>query len=406
MKKIIIIFLLLIGFQISSTETYGQYVKDNFKPYWTIGLSGGPNLFYGDIKEYSFFPVTNNKNEIGYGAGLHFSKQFTPVFGLRLQGMYGQLYGTHRKLNHYFDAETAEANLSAIFDFGNLMFGYNADRFFSPYAFMGIGVCNYKSRLETLNNGTLISEEGYKGDLNIVGTKFTGAIPIGIGFNFRLAHKLSLNLEYSFHILNTDYLDGTKSGFDYDMYNYTSLGLSYHFKSAQPAQMPPNDPIPDFTQQQEEASEPIEEAVKNTAEESQQKLVDYESMRKEALKKKADLIIEENKIIEETTETIDQQEPEEFNNEEIAPVKTGKFYRVQLIAKQESKLDIEKFKKDHNIDVPILESWYNGFSIYTVGEFTTFNAALGLRKDMIENHNLPGAFIAIFKDGERIKQDQ
>jgi hypothetical protein len=403
MKKIIIIFLLSIGFQMSSTETYGQYVKDNFKPYWTIGLSGGPNLFYGDIKEYSFFPVTNNKNEIGYGAGLHFSRQLTPIFGLRLQGLYGQVYGTRRNSDRYFEAEILEGNLCAVFDLGNLIFGYGPNRKVSPYAFVGMGVSNYKSQLETLSLGTIVSQEGYTGDYELVGTKFIGAMPIGLGFNFRLAHKLSLNLEYSFHVLNTDYLDGTKSGFDYDMYNYTSLGLSYHFKSAQRAQRPPNDPIPDFTQQQEEASEPIEEAVKNTAEESQQKLVDYESMRKAALEKKEDLIIEENKIIEETTETIDQQEPEEFNNEEIAPVKTGKFYRVQLIAKQESKLDIEKFKKDHNIDVPIFESWYDGFSIYTVGEFTTFNAALGLRKDMIENHNLPGAFIAIFKDGERIK---
>jgi len=70
-------------------------------PNWQININGGTSLFFGDMKQYRFWPVTNNENEWRLGAGLMVSRQFSPVFGLRGQGLFGQLSGTRRSANKF-----------------------------------------------------------------------------------------------------------------------------------------------------------------------------------------------------------------------------------------------------------------------------------------------------------------
>ncbi|MCF8351237.1 MAG: porin family protein, partial [Bacteroidales bacterium] len=179
MKRIIILTTACLLMSLS-TSISGQ---SEFKGYLSVGAGGGTNIFFGDLKQKDFFPVSENKNEWRFGGSAYLQYHVSPVFSIRGQGLYGEVSGTKRDLNRYFDATVLEGNFNAVVNFSNWFGQYNPARFLSVYGFVGIGMTNYKSDLRYLSNDQPISED--KDNDGIIGPHYAGTVPGGLGLMFK-----------------------------------------------------------------------------------------------------------------------------------------------------------------------------------------------------------------------------
>lgn len=398
MKKIAHIIIITSLVLLSSHCLKAQYTRSDFKKHFYIGLNGGPNIFIGDIKEYKIWPVTTNKNEVRFGGSGFIGYQFTPVFSLRGQGLYGELAGTKRNINRFFQATIFEGNLSAVINISNWFGGYRADRSISFFGYGGLGFANYKSRLEELNSGKVINEKGYDNGFGIVGTKLAGIVPLGLGVNLMLSHNLKFSFESSIHITNTDYLDNT-TGIDWpvDMYNYSSIGLIYQFKGKSTPQERTSPP--DFakkTNKDQETREPKQEKDMEY-----KPLIDHEAINKKKSENETKEPEEDIKKIE-----IPAEEPVEEIVEEVVeetPVNTF-YYSVQVCAQRSGKLNQRFFRDKFDFEMPLNESMFNSYFIYTTGQFQTYDEAKQLRNMIRAYNNIPGAFVVAFKNGKRMSK--
>src|SRR3989338_8553408 len=64
---------------------------------WFVSLNAGHLAFYGDLRNYDFYPVFTYENENKIGFGVTLSKSLSNLLSLRGQFLYGGLAGTKRK---------------------------------------------------------------------------------------------------------------------------------------------------------------------------------------------------------------------------------------------------------------------------------------------------------------------
>lgn len=396
MKKLSSVFITCFLLQLISVDINAQYVKSDFNKYAYFGISGGPNLFIGDVKQYKFYPVTENKNEWTYGFAGTLGFQITPVFGLRGQALYGKLSGTKRDENLHFNAEILEGNLCMLFNI-NELFKYNPDRFLNIYAFAGLGLTNFKTRLEKLDNGSIIHERGYEEGGGFVGTKYIGALPVGLIFNFKLARTVKLNMEFSMHAVNTDYLDNLKRDFSYDMYSYNAIGLTFQLKGKKQKALPfETNREPQFTQK-EKPQEETQEEVKD--DNQYQELIQPEKVEEQTQEQE---VSEPEEIVEEIVEH--PVEEEIVNYQETEETTPDFYYSIQIIAKQSGELNIPKFRNKHNFNLEINHHYHEGYNIYTTGQFDSYYDARALRDQIKSRNGISDAFVVAFRNGVRLNK--
>ncbi|MBU3928507.1 MAG: hypothetical protein KKB74_11935, partial [Bacteroidetes bacterium] len=226
-----IIVPLSLLFAMTGSPVFSQSFNSttNFQRHWMFNASGGTSLFFGDIKQYQYMPVTNYENEWRFAGGLQLGFQISPVFGVRAQGLNGQLAGTRRPSNLYFEANYIEFNLNSTISIRNIFFPYQDDQLWDVYLVAGIGLTNYNSELMELSTKKVLRKVGYGNGNGINGRTIEGILIGGMGLKFRLTDQWALNLESSNRGLNSDMLDGRESGFKYDVYNYSSLGITFKF---------------------------------------------------------------------------------------------------------------------------------------------------------------------------------
>ncbi len=228
-----VLFVILMCLSIAPKTSIAQAYIDGRRGFfdnWQVNINLGTNLFYGDIQQYRRAPY---KEDWRMAYGIIFRKHFSPVFSLGFQLLNGKLHGTRFDFggtDMYFDSDIFEYNVNTTIDLINMFFGYNPDRKVSIYATAGLGFSNWKTELKDYNTGKLIRSSGFTGKgPNHRTTEIV--VPFGGGLKFNLGNSIGLNLESTLRPVNSDYLDAWKSGFKYDMYGYTSLGLSYNFNT-------------------------------------------------------------------------------------------------------------------------------------------------------------------------------
>ncbi len=399
MKKTLLLISVCFLLGIFVPETNAQYVRSDFNKYFYIGASGGPNLFIGDVKQYRLYPVTNNKNEWSFGFAGTLGYQISPVFGLRGQALYGKLSGTKRDDNLHFNAEVLEGNLCMTFNF-NEMFNNNPDRFLNVHGFAGLGVANYKTRLENLNNGSIIHERGYEDGGGFVGTKYIGTLPAGLIFDFKLARTLKLNMEFSLHAVNTDYLDNKKHNFAYDMYSYNAIGLTFQFKDKKTKAAPVQQQRqPQFTKKEEPKQETKQqsEETKDYQELIQPKKVEQQTRQEQTQQQQTKE--EPEKVLEEVVEEVVEEDI--VNYRESAP---AFYYSIQIIAKQKGELNIPMFRNKYSFQREITHHYHEGYNIYTTGQFNSYNEARAVRDQIRGQNGISDAFVVAFKNGVRLNK--
>jgi len=229
---------------LSSAQQYEKYEGNNIG--WSINANFGPTIFLGDIKQNKYWPVSKYQNEWRTAGGLIAAKQLIPCLDLRAQVLLGQLAGTKRDYdggsaaNMYFNTKMIDYSVNLKLDILSLLYG-DVPRKFTFYTYAGIGIVDFRTKQYNLLTDALERSYGY--DANNKKTKATSEtiFPVGAGVEYNITEKISMVLDYSRRFVNSDKIDAIKSK-NNDMYDYISLGITYHFRGPKDTD---HDGIPD-----------------------------------------------------------------------------------------------------------------------------------------------------------------
>jgi len=224
-KSLSITVILMLFAIVTFAQAEKKVEEKMFYQYWEVNFNGGVTLFFGDVKQYKILPA---KNELRMGAGFQLMRQLSPVFGVRGQMLYTQVSGVREEWDRYFQADLFEFNMNAKVNISNLISGYKKRRV-DVYATVGVGFINYNSQLVETSTDEIIREIGFGTGESFGGRSLNGIGTFGAGFDIRISNNLSINLESANRIMNTDIFDGWVGGFKYDVYNYSSVGITYKF---------------------------------------------------------------------------------------------------------------------------------------------------------------------------------
>ena len=176
---------------------------------WSISAHFGPSMFFGDLREYDFWPVSkttsdSHKESGTIQGGITINKQLSYLFGARLDGTIGNLRGMKRRnYNRYFEGKYGDVTLSGTVNLKGLLLGPNKMKRWKIDAYVGFGQVFYDATAYDLTGGVKLRETGKKNDW---------VIPTGLNINYELTPRLDLGLDFRLNHTNSDYLDATYGG--------------------------------------------------------------------------------------------------------------------------------------------------------------------------------------------------
>lgn len=385
------LFLLFITTTIKAQQTFGP--AGGFEGKWRITAGGGTSLFFGDVKQYQWYPVTNYENEWRFGGNLMVERSLSPLFSLRGQALYAHLAGTRREWKTYFNSEVIEFNLNTAFSVSNLIGGYRADRLVNVNIIAGIGLTNYNTTRYELGTDAIIARRGFGNGSGLGGRTLEGILVGGLGIDFQLNENISIRLETANRAMNSDLLDIHESGFPYDVYNHTSLGVSYTFGSATPRRMPPLVP--------EDEPEPAPERV--AEEKETERPVRREPVKPDVSPYQAILDSMEKEKPAEEPEPVQVTDHKEEPKPAYDPAQVE--YRVQVRARYGRRIPVQELRRLYNLpSEEIKEDEHNGYYIYTMGSYSTYDEAARNRNRIRSQYGIHDAFIVAFQYGRRLQK--
>ncbi len=229
MKKKLYSLSMILVIMLMVTNVYAQdkNKEDDSKPVvynWDISLKGGASLIWGDAGS-SFDPFTRwFSNEGAFTGEIVLNRRLSNVFGVQIGFAKGVLSGYREEWSS--DTHPVASSKTDYFDYHlglnvdlTAIFNHNPNRFFSIYAFGGVGMINY-------------SATSYlAGKQHQVASGNTLMVPWGGGIKLRINPRFSVLLETSFRNTFVDDIDayigqGTTVN---DIYSITGLGLTYRF---------------------------------------------------------------------------------------------------------------------------------------------------------------------------------
>ncbi len=371
------LFGIFIVFVNRDTVAQSNPRTEKFHNYWKVTLHGGPSIFYGDIKQNKWLPVTSNVNELRFAGGVNLEFQFSAPVSIGLQATYGNLAGTRRNWGIYFESDYIETNFFMNVNFSNLFFGYKPGRFFQAYGVFGGGYLQYNTQQKDLESDKVLKGRGNGAGKGIKGRTLEGILTYGLGISFRLSHNWALNLQSVNRIMKTDEFDAYKNSYPYDVYNYTSVGLVYKFgpsrkiviKSRPRPRLKPVDLPPAGI-----LITPLDTASMSN---ERTELLSFES----------------------TEPILFSGETENEKNN----YSSGLNYQVQILARFSGPLSAEQISLLYKIPASdISEDTYEGHFIYTIGRFETYDEARIKRDEIRYYYGIKDAFVVAFDRGKRL----
>ena len=233
LRKKTAIVLLSLFFIVNKSEA--QFYKD-----MSVGLNGGAYVYQGDLSPERF----GSFKTIQPGISLFVKKPINHFLAARVHMSFARLKADESRYskpeyrqqrNFAFNTPVAEFSGQLVWN----ILGMNyEDRGIMPYIFSGAGVSllNIKkdfSRMDPtiFNDGSDVIT-GLAID-NARGTpRAVLSVPVGIGAEYPLSDRFSVNIETSYRFIFTDYLDGFSQSASpkyKDHYHSTSAGLIYKF---------------------------------------------------------------------------------------------------------------------------------------------------------------------------------
>ncbi len=396
--------LLLLCLSLSALpQTQGSLGRSFFSN-WSIGISGGPNIFFGDLKVNGFWPVSSNMDEWRYAGTFSLTRQLSHVFALRAQVMYGGISGTSREAkntvpgNVYFDGTLMEFNLNTTINFSNLFSTYKSTRKFFIYGTLGAGYTSWDTQRKNLVTHDI--------DTAGIGSYAKSGVAVmgGIGAWYSFGDKVNLGIEWTLHGVNSDYMDGTRAGFQYDAYSMAALTLTYNFNRRNPAKLQqanpgkplgpmPGKPVP---------LPVIKPATKTqTASLSPGKLPELPTPLGFPVRDTVKPTLPELPVADTLVYSQAASDTGNVENDEPGPVQQGLTFRVQVFAFKTdvyTAADIRaKLKLQQAVYKEFTDEWYR----YTTGSFTTISAATNLM-NQLRRQGIKTAFVVRYNNGLRV----
>jgi chemotaxis protein MotB len=228
MNKILLICVICL----SAISVYAQEpAKESYRlpDNWYVNANFGSSLFWGDLRVNDLWPVDKNNNERKWAYGGILGKKITPWLDLRGQFLFGELSGTKRTVNEYFNSEYYEYNLGLVIDWVNIIYKYNPNRKINAYTLIGVGNFLYRTQKRDLRTNAFIAGTAWNVKGEKTSMKSETVIPLGLGLKYNIDRRFSITGEVIWKYTNTDDVDLTRGMSKHDMYSYMSLGLSYRF---------------------------------------------------------------------------------------------------------------------------------------------------------------------------------
>ncbi|MBP7497460.1 MAG: OmpA family protein [Bacteroidales bacterium] len=239
---------------------------------WSVSASFGSMLFYGDLRQYDWFPMSNKylndklikdkdkyvatkykvekagtdkMSDRKWGGAFSVNKQIGPILAIQGQYVIGKVGAASYKLgeknipymSHYFEASFSELALNAQVNLNKFLFPYQPSGRLSFYLTGGIGLNTFKSSLKDLKTGNKYNEKTFVESsvpyiTQVIEEKKTTetVFPVGFGFKYHITPRISAFFETTLRNVNSDKMDSwSVTNSNKDKYQYTCIGISYSF---------------------------------------------------------------------------------------------------------------------------------------------------------------------------------
>jgi OOP family OmpA-OmpF porin len=169
---------------------------------WSISAHIGPTMFFGDLREYDFWPVTktnsdSHKESGTFQGGLTLNKQLSYLFGARLDASLGNLRGMKRRnYNRYFEGNYFDVSVSGTVNLKALLMGPNKMKRWKIDAYAGIGQVFYDSTAYDLTGGVKLRETGNMNDW---------IVPTGLNVNYEVTPRIDIGVDFRLNHTNSDF---------------------------------------------------------------------------------------------------------------------------------------------------------------------------------------------------------
>jgi len=251
------------------TPPIASPVEDEHIETPTIGLGVGVLSYYGNIKNNTSKSPLNGR----IASELYVSQRISDCFSINFDVLFGKVGANERSTipsqNANFESEIRSGSVAFVYDFGNLLpagrnatpfisFGFSSFEFLSKtdlkdkngntyYYWTDGTIRNIAQNAPNAANAVLLTRDyTYESDVRNTTLQQLGkypeysfAIPVGIGFAFRINNFITFKMSNTMYFTFTDKIDGViqnnsgrfLSKFDKnDNFMMTSCGLSYNFR--------------------------------------------------------------------------------------------------------------------------------------------------------------------------------
>jgi opacity protein-like surface antigen len=216
-------------------KSYAQFYKD-----MSVGINAGAYIYQGDLTPERI----GSFRTMQPGFSLFVKKPINYFLAARLHMSFARLKGDdsryskpeyRQQRNFYFTSPVKEFSAQLVWNIR----GRNYDDYgIMPYVFSGAGISFINVKKDYSRMDTKVFEEssdvvnGLAVD-NARGTpRALLAVPVGVGAEYPLSDRFSVNIETSYRFIFTDYLDGFSQSANpklQDHYHSTSAGVIYKF---------------------------------------------------------------------------------------------------------------------------------------------------------------------------------
>lgn len=399
MRKAVFLLVFLITIPVIRVFSQSQgMLSRRFLGNWSVSVSGGPNIFFGDLKVYNFYPVSTRENEWRFAGTLSLNKQLSHVFMLRFQALYGEISGTKRytkadqPYNRYFEGNILEYNLNTTINFTNLFSHYQSKRRFFIYGTVGFGLSTWNSKKKDLNT----HEQVFESDIPS-GWNNGWVVPAGLGAYYSIADKVNLGLEWTLRGIYSDNMDVTPGGYPYDMYSYLAMSVTYNFNQRRsPTLTYPHPqmqlgpvPVPQKT-----ASEVIKS---DTSDQSENVSAD----RLEAEIEETSMVMQEETITD-TTDNFEERWTELMQKiEQSDTTKPDLVYHIQILALKSGVQTASQIQTKFKLNQLVTKEVSDGWNRFLTGSFKTEHEAKSMLNELRTKNGIRDAFIVRYENGKR-----
>lgn len=218
MKRILLIFLLLISLEATSQSFYRYRFEEPF----SISAGIGPTQYFGEL--YSFWKY-NEGIQPDWNANFAVNYIFGTHLKARLEGTYYKMSGSdppsdprayRTPRNLHFRASNIEVAALVEYYWHPVKVNNITRHLWNPYIFFGLGMSTNNPEAEL--NGAWVDLRPLQLENNPYNDKIV-VFPMGLGFKYKLSVYADLKLEGNYRFTLTDYMD------DISAYNVSEFYL-------------------------------------------------------------------------------------------------------------------------------------------------------------------------------------